>query len=183
MATRLFTYGDVPMVIKQNQFLPGVFVDAWGVNLNAPATKASNLSIEYGEIVELNKKGLTANASYAIDRVDDATTAFGVVVRTTDGQISLEDQWVERPRSAQTLSVYPLISANKFGIVVPVAPSQTPTVGGAVYVRNVGDYAGAVQTAASSEGTAGTAISGWVFGSAKFRPTKGAGEAVIIIPA
>ncbi len=178
MSTRLFTYGDVKTVIKQNEWLPGVFATAWGVNLNAPATKAADLEIEYGEVVQLNQSGLGGNASYNVVRVSGSTTAFGVIVRTTDGAIGLEDECVERPRTAQTLSVYPLANPDTFKIAVPVEDDETPVVGNAVYASISAGNEGAVRTDVGT--SEGVAVTGWKFASTKYQPTKGSGYAVII---
>jgi len=176
MTTRLFTYGDVKTVPKQNEWLPGVFATTWGVNLNAPAVKASSLSIEYGEIVKLSSLGLVGNASYKAERMASGTTTMGVILRTTDGQIGMEDTWIERPRSATALSVYPLASPNTFKIAVPVYTDQEPAVGGQVYVSYATDHEGSVRT----DNTSAVTATGWKFASTRYQPTKGAGYAVII---
>jgi hypothetical protein len=178
MSTRLFTYGNVKTVPKQNEWLPGVFASAWGINLNAPATKASDLAIEYGEIVQLNTVGMAGNASYKVVRVSASSTKFGVIIRTTDGQIGMEDEWLERPRAAQTLSVYPLSSPNSFKVAVIVEAGETPVVGEQVYVSYDTGEEGSVRITAGS--TVGIALTGWTFATAKYKPTKGVGYAVVI---
>ena len=178
MATRLFTYGDIKTVPKQNEWLPGVFATSHGVNLNKAGVKASDLSIEFGEIVAIAQNGLGANAGYTVTRVASTTSKFGVVLRTTDGQISLEEEWIERPRSKTALSIYPLANANNFMVAVPVVSGQTPVVGEAVFVSYETGKDGAVRT--NVDTNKGIALTGWTFATAKFKPTKGAGECVII---
>lgn len=178
MSTRLFTYGDTKTVPKVNEWLPGVFATAWGINLNAPAVKASTLAIEYGEVVELGTVGLGGNASYKVTRVDSGTTSFGVVLRTTDGQIGMEDTWMERPRSATALSVYPLASPNTFKVCVIVEDDETPVVGEQVYATYTDGSQGAVRTDVGT--SEGVILTGWTFATTKFKPTKGAGYAVVI---
>jgi len=178
MATRLFEYGDIKTVPKQGEWLPGVFATAHGVNLNKAGFKPKSLEIEYGEIVSLTQNGIGDNAGYNIARVADSSTLFGVIVRTTDGQISMEDDWITRPRSKTAVSVYPLANVNNFMIAVPVRSGQTPTIGNDVYVSYASNWQGSVQTSPGS--TDGIKLTGWVFASTKFKPTKGDGEAVII---
>ena len=175
---RLFTYGDIKTVPKQNVWLAGVFATAHSVNLNKTGYKAPTLAVEYGEIVELTQNGLGANAGYNIDRVASDSTSFGVILRTTDGQISLEEDWIEAPRSKTAVSIYPLADVNNFMVAVPVESGQTPTVGGAVFVSVANDSEGAVRTSAGT--SEGLALTGWTFATTKYRPTKGAGECVVI---
>lgn len=178
MATRLFQYGDTYTAIQQGKWLPGVFATTHGVNLNKAGFKAKSLEIEYGEIVSLTQNSINANAGYNIARVADSSTLFGVIVRTTDSQISMEDDWIVRPRSKTAVSVYPLANVNNFMIAVPVRSGQTPTVGSDVYVSYASNWQGSVQTSAGS--TDGIKLNGWVFASTKYKPTKGSGESVII---
>lgn len=172
---RLYTYGDVLGVSQQNKWLPGQFADAWGVNLNAPAVKATSLEIEYGEVVGISGGGINSNA-YTIARVTEQTTDFAVVVRTTDGAISMEDEWIEAPRTHTPISVYPIDSANHYTIAVPLVDGETPTVGSAVYVSYNTDEEGAVRT----DNTNGTALTGWVFASTKYQPTDSDDYCVLI---
>lgn len=177
MATRLFTYGSPKMVIKQNEWLPGRFATAWGVNVNGTGVKASNLDIEYGEILKITAGGLGANADYVCERVAALTTKMGVVLRTTDGQINMEEGMIERPRSANALSIYPLDSSNAFTVAVPIIAAQSVTVGAQVYVCIVDGSEGAVQ---ATNANSALTLTGWVFASAPYQPTKGAGLAVLI---
>lgn len=178
MATRLFQYGDFKAVPRQNEWLTGVFATEHGVNLNKTGFKPINLTIEYGEIVALAQNGLDANAGYNISRVEASSTKFGVVLRTTDGQIGVEDDFIERPRSRTAVSIYPLASVNNFQVAVPVEAGQEPVVGGAVYVSVASGKEGAVRTSAGTN--EGVALAGWTFATTKYKPTKGSGEAVII---
>lgn len=178
MATRLFTYGTFKAIPKQNEWLPGVFATAHGVNLNKTGIKAPALDIEYGEIVKLTEFGLSAPGAYKVERVASGTTAFGVILRTTDGQISMEEGIIERPRSRTAMSIYPLASANNFKIAVPVDSAQTPVVGDAVYVSYESGKQGSVRT--NVDTNKGIALTGWTFATEKYKPTNGAGYAVVI---
>jgi len=178
MSTRLFSYGDIKMVPKQNEWLTGVFATAHGVNLNKTGWKASTLAIEYGEIVELTQNGLNAVNGYNVDRVASDSTAFGVILRTTDGQISMEEQWIERPRSKTALSIYPLASVNNFMVAVPVEDGEVPVVGNGVFVSIVAGSEGSVREDVDTN--KGIALTGWTYATAKYKPTKGDGYAVVI---
>lgn len=178
MATRLFTYGTFKAIPRQNEWLPGVFATAHGVNLNKTGIKAPSLDIEYGEIVKLTEFGLDAPSAYKVERVASGTTDFGVILRTTDGQISIEEGIIERPRSRTAMSIYPLASANNFKVAVPVEAGQTPVVGSDVYVSYVADKEGSARTSAGS--SAGIKLTGWTFATEKYKPTNGAGYAVVI---
>lgn len=175
MSTRLYEYGTTKDVIRQNEWLPGRFASAWGVNLNAPAVIATTLAVEYGEILEIAQNGVSSNA-YTLTRVDNATTSFGVLLRTTDGGINMEDGFIERPRVNTPHSVFPCDAPNYFMVAVPVVTDQTPTIGSAVYVHNAGADAGAVRT----DVTNGTALTDWVFASTKFKPTNSDDYVVLI---
>lgn len=175
MSTRLYEYGKVKDIIRQNEWLPGRFASAWGVNLNAPAVIALNLAVEYGEILEIAQNGVASNA-YTATRVDDGTASFGVLLRTTDGGINMEDGFIERPRVNTPHSIYPCNAPNYFMIAVPLVSGQTPAVGGAVYVHHTGDDAGAVRT----DATTATALTGWTFASLKYQPTKSSDYVVLI---
>lgn len=175
MATRLYEYGQPNMVIKQNQWLPGRFATTWGVPLTAPGVIAPTLSVEYGEILEISQSGIDSN-SYVCTRVDSGTTDFGVLLRTTDGGINMEDGYIERPRVNTPHSIYPLGAPNYFMVAVPIVADQTVTVGNDVYVNYDGDTAGAVQT----DGSDATELTDWVFASEPFTPTTSDDEVVLI---
>ena len=173
---RLYTYGNRLTVTRQNHWLPGRFASAWGVNLSAPAVKDPALAVEYGEIVALSGGGQNANA-YVIGRVAGNSTVFGVILRTTDGQISMEGAWVETPRTHTPLSVFPLGTApNYFTVAVPLQAGQTPVVGEAVFVGTGAGVEGAVRT----NDTNGTALTGWVFASTSYQPTDSDSLVVLI---
>ena len=176
MATRLYTYGNPKTVIKQNEWLPGRFATAHGVNLNVQAVKAPSLAIEYGELVKLVSNGLDANA-YSVERVAAGVTKFGVIIRTVDGQISLEDGFIERPRSNNTLSVYPLSAPNYFVVAVPIIASQSVTIGSQVYACIVSGSEGAVQ---ATNANSAITLTGWEFASKPYKPTSSATEVVLI---
>lgn len=173
---RLYTYGNRLTVTRQNHWLPGRFSTAWGVNLNAPAVKDPALAIEYGEIVALTGGGQGANA-YVIGRVAGNSTRFGVILRTTDGQINMEGAWVETPRTHNPLSVYPLGTApNYFTVAVPLQAGQVPVVGANAFVGVGAGVEGAVRT----DATNGVALTGWVFASTAYQPTDSNSLVVLI---
>lgn len=172
----LFTYGKPKMVIQQNLWLPGRFSIVWGVNLNAPAVNKDDIDIEYGKIVQLNQTGVDSN-SYAIEDVSGSTTRFGVIVRTTDGGIGVEDEWISKPRTNTPLSVYSLTDNNNYVIAVPIMAGHSPSVGDQVYVNHEGSTTGAVET---DDDGGSVALTGWTFASEAYQPTEGAGRAVLI---
>jgi len=176
MATRLFTYGSPKMVIIQNQWLAGQFATAWGVNVNAVGIKATALAIEYGELVKLTETGMAGNSFYTVERVASETTKFGVILRTTDGQIGLEEGFIERPRG-NNMSIYPLAGANFFMVAVPIIASQSVTIGAVPYACIVSGSEGALQAGSANFGIA---LTGWAFASLPYAPTKGAGLCALI---
>jgi len=172
----LFTYGQAKAVTVQNQWLPGRFATVWGVNLNAPAVNPDGIDIEYGKIVGLTQSGLGSNA-YTVADVTAQTTSFGVIVRTTDGGIGMEDEWISKPRTNTPLSVYSLTDNNNYIIAVPVLTGHSPAVGGQVYVNHEATTVGSVETA---DDAGSVALTGWVYASTAYQPTAGSGKAVLI---
>jgi len=174
MAT-LSTYGNPKTVIRQNEWLWGRFATAWGVNLNAPVV-AGSVDIEYGKILKITQSGLNSNAYVGALPTDTASLSYGVVLRTTDGQISMEGGFLERPRTNTPVSIYPLATANNFVVAVPLMAGQTPTIGNAVYVSHNAGSEGAVRT----DDTNARAITGWTFASTAYTPTTSDSLAVLI---
>ncbi len=174
MAT-LSTYGNPKTVIRQNEWLWGRFATAWGVPLNAPVV-VGNVDIEYGKILSLTQSGLNSNAYVGALVTNADNLVYGVVIRTTDGQISMEQGFTERPRTNTPVSVYPLASPNAFVVAVPLMAGQTPTVGGAVFVSHNAGSQGAVRT----NDTNARALTGWVFASTAYTPTTSDSLAVLI---
>jgi hypothetical protein len=103
---------------------------------------------------------------------------FGVVVRTVDGGISMTDTAISAPRAGQPVSVIPLGAPNFYEIAVPVESGEVPVAGNAVYVSMVSGSEGAVREDVDTD--KGIAVTGWIYAGAKYSPTKGAGECVII---
>jgi hypothetical protein len=173
----LFTYGLPKMVIKQNEWYPGRFSTAWGVNLSSVGIPKAGVTVEYGQIVTLEKV-TNGTADYVLDKVASGDTVFGVVVRTVDGGISMTDTAISAPRAGQPVSVIPLGAPNFHEIAVPVESGEVPVAGNAVYVSMVSGSEGAVREDVDTD--KGIAVTGWIYAGAKYSPTKGAGECVII---
>lgn len=178
---RLFAYGSTKAVAQPNLLLPGNFYDTLAVPAKVPAVlNAPTLVVEYGEIVELVKKGITANGN-EIKRVGSGTTSFGVILRDTAGGLSVSQKFIEAPRPEQALSIYPLLKEGQyFAIAIPVESGQSPVVGNDVYVSIVSGSEGSVRTDASTTPVKGIKVDGWVYASTKYKPTNGNGECVII---
>lgn len=183
---RLYTYGnlkDINTIPNQNA-LPGTLVGAWGVRLIAQAFKGSD-DIEFGEVVELAQT--EAGKAYTISRVDGSTVAskLGVIVRDVVGATFIGAGIVEAPKDSVPVSVMPFGAETHFPVVVPLAGSQTPAVGGKVYIGlgTGSTVAGAVYATAQGAGGVDSIDSGWVFGSLKFKPTTSTGECAVIAKA
>lgn len=182
---RLFTYGrlnDINTIPNKNA-LPGTLVGAWGANLVSPAYKGAD-TVEFGEIVAIDQ---VENAKgYKVSRLVTGTTAgkLGIIVRDVVGANFVGAGIVEAPKDTVPLSVIPLVGNVYFPVVGILASSQTPAVGGKVYVgKGTGSaVAGAIYTSAQGGGS-DSLDTGWVFASLKFKPTTGAGEAVQIAKA
>ena len=177
MATRLYQYGKLPTVIKQNTWFPGMFATAWGVNVNATGVLGADIAIEYGELVKIAELGADASANFSVTRVAADTTKFGVILRTTDGQINMEATAIERPRTNTPMSVYPLSASNYFRVAVPIIASQVVTIGAVPSACIVSGSEGAVQV---GTGNGGIALTDWVFASKPFKPTGSNSEVVLI---
>lgn len=173
----LFTYGLPKMVIKQNEWYPGRFSTAWGVNLNAPAVVKSGVTVEYGQIVTLETLS-NGTASYQLDKVALGDSVFGVVARTTDGQVSMTANAITAPRADTPVSVIPLGAPNFYEVAVPVEAGEVPVAGSQAYVSVVAGSEGAVREDVDTN--KGVILTGWFYAGAKYKPTKGAGECVII---
>jgi hypothetical protein len=173
----LFTYGLPKMVIKQNEWYPGRFSTAWGVNLSSVGVAKAGVTLEYGQIVTLEKV-TNGTADYVLDKVAEGDTVFGVVVRTVDGGISMTDTAISAPRAGQPVSVIPLGAPNFYEIAVPVESGEVPVAGSPAYVSYVASSEGAVREDVDTN--KGIALTGWIYAGAKYSPTKGAGECVII---
>jgi len=174
MAT-LVTYGNVKTVPIQNQWLWGQFATAWGVPLNAP-TVSGAVDIEYGKILKITQSGLNSNAYVGALPTDHASLSYGVVIRTRDGQIDMEEGFIERPRTNTTVSIYPLNAPNYFVVAVPLMAGQTPTIGEQAYVSHNAGSEGAVRT----DDTNARELTGWVFASTAYKPTTSDSLAVLI---
>jgi len=177
-----FVYGALPRTLKAKGYLPGHITSAFGPRYVAPGIlKTDTTAVEFGEFVELesnNSKG------YIVKVVDDGTTAaqLGVVVRDVIGNRLLttdegDNNIVAYPKTNVPLSIFLGTAGQKAKIVAFLGESQTPAVGGAVYVGDGTNstVAGALYT---NSGSGKLAATGWEFASLKFAPTEGTGEAV-----
>lgn len=181
-----FVYGALPRTIKAKGYLPGHITSAFGPRyVAAGILKAGESPVEFGEFVELESN---TSKSYIVKVVDTATTAsqLGIIVRDVVGSSLLtndegDNNIVAFPKKNVPLSVFAQTSGNKGKIVAILAPSQTPAVGGVVYVGKGTNntVAGALYTAEQGSG-ADSIATDWKFASVKFQPTEGTGEAVEI---
>lgn len=177
-----FVYGSLPRVLKTKGYLPGHITSAFGPRyVAAGILKTGTDAVEFGEFVELESN--TAK-SYIVKVVDDGTTAaqLGVVVRDVVGNSLLtsdegDNNIIAYPKKNVPLSIFVPTTGNKGKIVAFLGASQTPAVGGAVYVGDGTNstVAGALYT---TTGDGKLAATGWKFASTKFTPTEGTGEAV-----
>lgn len=177
-----FVYGALPRTIKAKGYLPGHITSAFGPRyVAAGILKTGTDAIEFGEFVELESN---TSKSYIAKIVDDGTTAaqLGVVVRDVVGNSLLtndegDNNIVAYPKKNVPLSIFVPTAGNKGKIVAILGASQTPAVGGDVYVGDGTNstVAGALYT---TSGTGKLAATGWQFASVKFQPTEGSGEAV-----
>lgn len=185
MATK-FTYGSLPRVIKSKGYLPGHITKAFGPRyIAAGILKTGTDAVEFGEFVELESN---TDKSYIVKTLDSGTTAaqLGLVVRDVVGSRYLtqedgENNIVAYPKTNVPLSIFVASAGNKGKIVAILAASQTPAVGGNVFVgKGTGTtVAGVLYTTAQGSGGADSvAATGWKFASLKFAPTEGAGQAV-----
>jgi hypothetical protein len=180
-----FVYGALPRTLKAKGYLPGHITSAFGPRyVAAGILKAGETAVEFGEFVELESN---TSKSY-IAKVVDAGTAvaqLGVVVRDVVGSSLLtndegDNNIVAFPKKNVPLSLFIQTAGNKSKIVAILAASQTPAVGGQVFVgRGTGStVAGVLYTAAQGSAGVDTIATDWKFASLKFQPTEGAGEAV-----
>lgn len=179
-----FVYGALPRTLKAKGYLPGHITSAFGPRyVAAGILKTGTTPVEFGEFVELESN---TSKSYIAKVVDDGTTAaqLGVVVRDVVGNSLLtndegDNNIVAYPKKNVPLSLFIPTAGNKSKIVGILGDSQTPAVGGAVFVgtgASANTVAGALYTTdVNSECLAAT---GWTFASVKFQPTEGTGEAV-----
>lgn len=177
-----FAYGSLSRVLKPKGYLPGSITSAFGPRyVAAGILKTGTTAVEFGEFVELESN---TSKSYIVKVMDSGTTAaqLGVVVRDIVGNSVLTDDEgngniIAYPKKNVPLSIFVPTAGNKAKIVAFLGASQTPAVGGAVYVGDGTNstVAGALYT---SSGTGKLAATGWVFSSLKFAPTEGAGQAV-----
>lgn len=185
MATK-FTYGSLPRVIKEKGYLPGHITSAFGPRyIAAGILKTGTTAVEFGEFVELESN---TDKSYIVKVLDSGTTAaqLGLVVRDVVGNRYLtqedgENNIIAYPKTNVPLSIFVPTAGNKAKVVGILAASQTPAVGGNVFVgKGTGStVAGVLYTSAQgTEGADTVAATGWKFASLKFAPTEGAGQAV-----
>lgn len=180
-----FVYGSLPRTLKQKGYLPGHITSAFGPRYVAPGIlKTGTDAVEFGEFVELESN---TSKSYIVKIVDSGTTAaqLGVVVRDVVGGALLttdegDNNIIAYPKKNVPLSIFAQTAGNKGKIVAILAPSQTPAVGGQVFVGKGtgGTVAGALYTAAQGSEGVNSIATDWQFASLKFVPTEGTGEAV-----
>lgn len=176
---RLFTYGRLNQkATLPGLALPGQYVIAHGVQYGEGAidVDATN-DVEFGEPVEITASG---DKGTGIKRVTSsiASTTLAFVLRDIVGVRTIQAGTVEAPHKSIPISVVKASAPSGWAIAVPLAGSQTPAVGGSVYIgKGSGStVAGAVYATAQGSGGADSIDSGWKFASLKYKPTAGAGE-------
>lgn len=182
---RLYDYGRLNQIVNipAKNALPGTFVVAQGANMAQSAINVdSTYDIEFGEPVEIvseNAKSVTVKR--ATSSITAAKTAF--VVRDIQGLTIVQKGTLEIPKKGLPATVIKSDASAGWDIVVPLAASQTVTVGNPVFIgKGSGStVVGAVYTTAQGAGGVDTVeVTGWKFKSAKFKPTSSAGECVWI---
>jgi len=176
---RLFTYGRLNQkATLPGLALPGSYTIAHGVQYGEAAFDADATNdVEFGEPVEItvsNDKGT------GIKRVTSSITAatLAFVLRGVVGIRSIQAGTVEAPHKTLPVTVVKAAAPSGWAIAVPLAASQTPAAGGAVYIGkgSNGTVLGGVYATAQGSGGADSIDSGWKFVGAKYKPTAGAGE-------
>lgn len=176
---RLYTYGILNRVanVPGVHALPGTYVTAQGVQYGQGAFDADSTNdLEFGEPVEItaeNAKGI--GVKRVTSSITSSTLAF--VIRDIVGVRTIASGVAEKPSNDQNMSVVKASTPNTWDFVVPLAASQTPSVGGTVYIGKGtnGTVAGAVYASAQGSGGADSIDSGLKFKSVKFSPTSSAG--------
>lgn len=178
--TRIFTYGRLNnLVTKPGQnFLPGAFTNAYGIQYGAGAFALNGVRFEFGEAVKIAGE---TNRAYNIERVDGTTTAgqLGVVIRDVVGVRSMEDTIATGPAKDVPLTIVPFVAPHGWAIAVPLAEGEIPVVGGTVYVGNGEEdtIAGAFYATPVVDGTIETE---YKFIGLAYNPTSSASQCAII---
>lgn len=182
MATRLFTYGKINRyaTIPGSNHLPGTYWNAYGVQYGASAFNATANNMEPGEPVEIV---LSSDKGYSVKRLTTSATAssIGILVRDVLGVRTQEAGVFKEYVPGMPMTIVPASAPQGWSIVVPLASSQTPAVGGQVYVgtaSTANTTAGAIYT--TNVNSECVTLTGWTFGSLKFTPTSDASLAVVI---
>lgn len=175
MSARLFTYGKLKRTATKpgTNHLPGTYFTAYGVQYGAAAFNNTANNTEPGEVVEITAsgdKGYTVKRATANLTVNTAAIVLRDVVGVRTIQAGVLEEYVA---NKVPITIVPATAAAGWSIVVPIVATETPAVGGAVYVGiNGAAKLGAIY--ANAQGTNGAnsiALTGWKFASTRFNPT------------
>lgn len=180
---RIFKYGKLRRVnnVPGINHLPGTYFNAQGVQYGQGAVNTVPAdTIEFGEIVEIvseNNKSLTVKRATS----NIAVGIAGIVLRDITGITGLREgvsEGYEMPHVP--LTVVKCAAPGTWDVVVPLAASQS-IVAGTIPRVGTGEgttVAGAIYAAAVTTNT--KELTGFTFKGAKFKPTLGNSEAVLI---
>lgn len=180
---RIFSYGKLRRVnnVPGINHLPGTYFNAQGVQYGQGAVNSVPADkIEFGEIVEITGEN---NKSLVVKRATNNITVgiAGIALRDITGITSLREgvsEGYEMPHVP--LTVVKCAAPGAWDVVVPLAASQN-IVEGTIPRVGTGEgttVAGAIYAAAVTTNT--KELTGFIFKGAKFKPTLGDGEAVLI---
>jgi hypothetical protein len=180
---RLFTYGKLnrTATIPGNNFLPGTYFTAYGIQYGAGAFNTTTLSMEPGEVVEIVS---ASDKGYSVKRATSSITeaTAGVVLRDVMGVRTIEAGVFEEYIPGVPMSFIPFSAPVGWSVSVPVVAGQTPAVGGTIYIGkgSGSSILGGVYAAAQGGGSDTVALTNWKFASVKYTPTSDASLAAII---
>jgi len=180
---RLFTYGKLKRTctVPGENFLPGTYYTAYGIQYGAGAFNVTANSMEPGEPVEIvgsTDKGY--NVKRATSSITEATG--GIILRDVMGVNAIQEGVFEEYLPGKAMSFLPFSAPVGWSVAVPVVIGQTPAVGGVVYIGlgTGSSVLGAVYAAAQGGGSDTLALTNWKFASAKFTPTTSTSLCAII---
>ena len=180
---RLFTYGNLSrLATKAGQnHLPGSYFGQYGVQYGAGGFNVTANDMEPGEIVEISK---STEKGYSVKRATSSLTAAtaAIIVRDIMGVRAIQEGVFENYEPGTPMTVVPVSAPHGWPIVVPVVDGETPVVGNTVYIGlgTNSTVLGGVYDAAQGGGSDSIALTGWTFGSTKFKPTSSSSYAVVI---
>lgn len=177
----VFTFGKLRDITIKGNYLPGSFSSALAVPVKIAGVLASGEDpVEYGEIVKY-VVGSTSDRAVTVSHVDGTETSatlFAVVLRTTDGGISVDANSIAGPRKGNTISLYPLQADGQYFEIPIILPSNlTITVGSKVYANVALSSAYGTATNVSTDNIE---LAGWQFASKSYQPNVDSSYCAII---